>query len=139
MAGMRIGYAIGNKELIGYLQDVKYSVNSYTLNLPSILTGVEAVRDNEYFKETRDKIMRTRESANLFLKELGFECLQSKANFLFARHKEVPAKTIFEALKSAGIYVRYFDMPRIDNYLRITIGTDEEMAVLREFLTKYLK
>lgn len=138
MAGMRIGYAMGNKKLIKYINDVKYSVNSYTLNLPSILAGVEAIKDQEYFKECNDKIIKTREYTEKFLKELGFTCLPSSANFLFATHEKLPAKDIFEALRDNNIYVRYFNSERIDNYLRITIGTDEEMESLKEFLELYL-
>ena len=138
MAGMRIGFAIGNQELIQYLNDVKYSFNSYTMNRTSICCGVEAVKDDAYFKETTAKIVATREWAKEELLKLGFSFTDSKANFIFATHKEVPAKQIFEALREANIYVRYFNVPRIDNYLRITIGTKEEMERLFEFLKTYL-
>ena len=139
MAGMRIGFAVGNQELIKYLNDVKYSFNSYTMNRTSICCGVEAVKDDAYFKETTTKIIETREWAKEELTKLGFSFTDSKANFIFATHKEVPAKEIFEALRKADIYVRYFNSPRIDNYLRITIGTKTEMERLFEFLKKYLK
>ena len=139
MAGMRIGFAVGNQELIKYLNDVKYSFNSYTMNRTSICCGVEAVKDDAYFKETTAKIVATREWAKEELSKLGFSFTDSKANFIFATHKEVPAKQIFEALREADIYVRYFNVPRIDNYLRITIGTKEEMERLFEFLQTYLK
>ncbi len=141
MAGMRIGYAMGNPVLIKALNDVKYSFNSYTMNQTAILAGVEAVRDVRYFEACRDKIIRTRERAEDTLRELGFTFLQSGANFLFATHKSIPAKEIFEALRSGNIYVRYFNLPRVDNFLRITIGTDEEMgrlfAFLRQFMDNY--
>ena len=139
MAGMRIGFAVGNKELIQYLNDVKYSFNSYTMNRTSICCGVEAVKDDAYFKETTAKIVATREWAKEELMKLGFSFTDSKANFIFASHKKVPAKQIFEALRKADIYVRYFSVPRIDNYLRITIGTKEEMERLFEFLHSYLQ
>lgn len=139
MAGMRIGFAVGNQELIKYLNDVKYSFNSYTMNRTSICCGVEAVKDDAYFKETTAKIVATREWAKEELTKLGFSFTDSKANFIFASHKEVPAKQIFEALRKADIYVRYFSVPRIDNYLRITIGTKEEMERLFEFLHSYLQ
>ena len=139
MAGMRIGFAVGNQELIKYLNDVKYSFNSYTMNRTSICCGVEAVKDDAYFKETTAKIVATREWAKEELMKLGFSFTDSKANFIFASHKEVPAKQIFEALRNADIYVRYFSVPRIDNYLRITIGTKEEMERLFEFLHSYLQ
>lgn len=139
MAGMRIGFAIGNQELIRYLNDVKYSFNSYTMNRTSICCGVEAVKDDAYFKETTEKIIETREWAKEELTKLGFSFTDSKANFVFATHKDVPAKEIFQALRETDIYVRYFNAPRIDNYLRITIGTKGEMERLFEFLRIYLK
>ena len=139
MAGMRIGFAMGNPELIGYLNDVKYSFNSYTMNRTSICCGVEAVKDETYFKETTQKIIATREWAKEELAKLGFSYTDSKANFIFATHERIPAKELFEALRQADIYVRYFNSPRIDNYLRITIGTEEEMGKLFGFLRKYLK
>lgn len=137
MAGMRIGYAMGNPVLIKALNDVKYSYNSYTMNRPSLVMGVEAVKDDAYFKETLEKIVRTREEAKEKLTALGFTCLESASNFLFVTHQTVPAKKIFTELKEAGIFVRYFSSPRIDNYLRITIGTPEEMEKLYTFLKRY--
>lgn len=138
MAGLRIGYAIGNQELIKALNDVKYSFNSYTMNLPSILFGTASLKDESYFRETTEKIMETRSWFESEMQKLGFSFPDSKANFIFASHKEVPAKEIFEAAKEHKIYVRYFAKPRIDNYLRITIGTREEMQKLLDFLTDYL-
>lgn len=139
MAGLRIGYAIGNQELIKALNDVKYSFNSYTMNLPSILLGTASLKDESYFRETTEKIMETRSWFESEMQKLGFSFPDSKANFIFASHKEVPAKEIFEAAKRHKIYVRYFEKPRIDNYLRITIGTREEMQSLLEFLKDYLQ
>ena len=138
MAGMRIGFAIGSVELIRAMQDVRFSVNSYTMNQPALKIGVEAVRDAAYFKQTLTKIIATREEAKQRLAELGFTFPDSKANFIFAAHRTVPAKEIFEALKKEDIYVRYFDAPRIDNYLRITVGTDAQMEKLYEVLGKIL-
>jgi histidinol-phosphate aminotransferase len=138
MAGMRIGFAIGNPELISYLNDVKYSFNSYTMSRVAIECGVEAVKDDDYFKEMTSKIIATREWAKEELQKLGFSFTDSKANFIFATHETVPAKELFQALREADIYVRYFSAPRIDNYLRITIGTEKEMEKLFEFLRKYL-
>ena len=138
MAGMRIGYAMGNPRLIKALNDVKYSYNSYTMDMVSILTGAETIKDDSYFKGTIQKIIATREHAEERLKELGFDFPKSGANFIFATHKEVPAKEIFEALRANNIYVRYFNLPRIDNYLRISIGTDQEMEQLFAFLENWL-
>lgn len=138
MAGLRIGFCMGNGKLIRYLNDVKFSFNSYTMNLPSQLLGVEAVKDDAYFKATTAKIINTRERVKRELSELGFTFPDSKANFIFASHAAVPAKEIFAALREADIYVRYWDKPRIDNSLRITVGTDEQMDVLTSFLKSYL-
>ena len=106
------------------------------MNQSSLALGIWAVKDDAYFNETREKIIKTREEAKKRFIELGFNFPDSMANFVFVSHKSVPAKEIFEALMEEGIYVRYFDSPRIDNYLRITIGTDEEMDVLFNFLEK---
>lgn len=139
MAGMRIGYAISNPKLIRYLNDVKYSFNSYTMNQTSLLCGVEAVKDKRYFEECVEKIVRTREWTLEELKKLGFVCMDSKANFIFAMHPEYEAKELFEALKDRDIYVRYWGSRRIEQYLRITVGTREEMEVFLAFLKDYMK
>ena len=139
MAGMRIGYAMGSKTLIKALNDVKYSFNSYTMNQPSILLGKASIEDDEYFKKTCKAIIDTREWVKEELCKLGFTFPDSKANFIFATHKTHSAEEIFQAAKENHIYVRYFKKPRIDNYLRITIGTDEEMKSFIEFLKNYLK
>lgn len=136
MAGLRIGYAMGNAKMIQYLNDVKYSFNSYTMNMPSIILGAESLGDDVYFKDTIAKVVRTRDWFKKEIEKLGFISLPSAANFLFITHKDLNAKFIFEEAKKAGIYVRYFDKPRIDNYLRVTIGTDEQMETFLEFLKK---
>ncbi len=128
MAGMRIGEAYGDAELIKYMLAVKDSYNSYPVNRLSIETGVASVADEEYFQSTLKKIINTRQNTAAALKELGFEVLDSQTNFLFVTHPKYGAKEIFEHLREKGIYIRYFNKPRIDRYLRITIGTDDEMA-----------
>lgn len=138
MAGIRIGFGIGNEKLIRYLNDVKFSFNSYTMNLPAQLLGAEAVRDEAYFKEITGKIVATRERVKGELKKLGFSFPDSRANFIFATHPSIPAKQIFRALREADIYVRHWDKPRISEYLRITIGTDEQMDTLLAFLRDYV-
>ena len=131
LAGLRIGYAIsGNERLIKAMNDVKYSINSYTMNQTAIYAGAESIKDKEYFTKQVNKIIATREKTVKELKELGFTCLPSKANFVFAKHDKAAAKDIFEQLKARDIFVRYFNQPRIDNFLRITIGTDKEMEEL---------
>ena len=138
MAGMRIGYAMGSERLIKAINDVKYSFNSYTMNQPSILLGKASVEDEDYFRRTTAKIIETREWFKKEMSELGFSFPDSRANFIFATHRSVPARDIFEAARKENIYLRYFSKPRIDNYLRITIGTREEMQKLLDFLGKYL-
>lgn len=138
LAGMRIGAAFGNEKLIAYLNDVKYSINSYTMNRTAIAAGRAALLDTDYFRETTEKVIRTREWTKVQLRELGFEFGDSMSNFIFARHQSVPAEELFTALRKAGIIVRYFKKPRIDQYLRISIGTDEQMRKLISFLKEYL-
>ncbi len=138
LAGMRIGYAIGNEKLIKYLNDAKYSFNSYTMSAAALAAGTAAVGDDTYFKETLQKIINTRERTKKELHRLGFSFPDSKSNFIFATHPKCPAGKLFEALKQADIYVRYFHKPRIDNYLRISIGTDAQMDELIRFLEHYL-
>ncbi|MBE5830373.1 MAG: histidinol-phosphate transaminase [Butyrivibrio sp.] len=138
MAGMRIGYAFGCKKIIKYLLDAKFSFNSYTMNMPALSLGAAAVKDKEYFEECRKKVIATRERVKPLLTELGFTFGDSKTNFIFAKHKEKHGKEIFDYLRQNGIVVRRFDLPRISEYLRISIGTDEEMdrliSVLKEIL-----
>lgn len=139
MAGARIGFAIAGEKIINYLKDVKFSFNSYTMSLPAIEMGTASVLDDAYFKETVGKIIRTREWTKGELARLGFRFTDSRSNFLFATHEKVPAGELFAALKQNNIYVRHWNRPRIDNYLRITVGTDGEMGRLVSFLENYLK
>lgn len=127
MAGMRIGYAMGNERLIQAMNDVKESINSYTMNTESIRLGAASLEDEEYFQTNLKKVMTTRERTKKALEDIGFDVKASQTNFLFAAHSSVPAKKIFEELKARQIYVRYFSKERIQNYLRITVGTDEQM------------
>ena len=140
-AGLRIGYAMAGAKLIRYLNDVKYSFNSYTLNYPGIVLGAAEVRDTENFRNNCAKIIRTRANASARFRELGFDLEDSCSNFLFVTHDRVPARKIFEYLREKHIYVRWFNKPRIDNYLRVTIGTDREMeklfTTLEEFLAEH--
>ncbi len=139
LAGARIGCAFGCEKIIKYLNDVKFSFNSYTITRLTEAIGCAALSDREYFEKTVQKVIDTRERTKVRLKELGFSFADSKTNFVFATHKTVPAKELFDALRAEGIIVRYFNKPRIDNYLRISIGTDEEMDTMLAFLTEYLK
>ena len=136
MAGMRIGYAIACPELIRCLNDVKYSFNSYTMSRAALVCGAAAVRDTEYFEESIRKIVKTREWTKEELKKLGFVLTDSKANFIFAMHPEYDAGKLFEELKGERIYVRHWNDERIERYLRITVGTDDEMKILIDSLKR---
>ncbi len=138
MAGIRIGYAIGSEKLIKYMNDIKFSINSYTMNRLTIACGAAELSDPSYFKANCDKVVRTREYAKNALKRLGFEFPDSKSNFIFAKHETVSAERIFEELKKRKIYVRHWDKPGIDNYLRITIGTSTDMRKLYDVLSDIL-
>ena len=134
LAGLRVGIAFGCEKLINYLKDVKFAFNSYTLNYPAIELATVSVLDTQYFNETVKKVIRTREWTKEKLKELGFSFRDSKTNFIFARHEKVSADEIFTKLREKDIYVRHWNKQRIDNYLRISIGTDEEMKELVKVL-----
>ena len=131
-AGMRIGYAMGNSKLIRFLNDVKYSVNSYTMNRPAIELGLAALSDEDYFRKTVAAVVRTREWTKTELENRRFDVTDSKTNFVFASPKSAgcEAEDLFKALKEKGIYVRWWDKPRIKKWLRISIGTDDEMQAL---------
>ena len=139
MAGMRIGYAFGNPKLIKYLSDVKFSFNSYTMNATSLELGAAAVSDKEYFDKTRNMVIKTREWTKGELKRLGFTFADSKTNFIFAKSDKLPGKVIFDELRKRNIIVRRWDKERISDYLRISIGTDEEMQALVKALEEILK
>lgn len=127
LAGMRIGYAMGNPELIRAMNDVRYSYNSYPMTRLSVALGAAALEDEAYFRETVAKVIETREWTKKELKRLGFSFRDSQTNFIFATHEIVPAQTIFDVLREKHIFVRHFGQKRIENYLRISIGTQAEM------------
>ena len=131
-AGMRIGYAFGCPKLIKYMNDVKYSVNSYTINRPAIELGIAALSDDEYFSETVGKLVATREWTKEELAKRGFKFTDSKTNFVFASPSKVSAKELFTELKKRNIFVRFWDKDIIRDYIRISIGTDEEMQALMQ-------
>ena len=130
LAGLRVGYAFASAELISVLDAVKNSYNSYTMDSIAISAAAASLADNDYFKDTCNKIINTRQKTIQALEKLDFDVVPSMANFVLATHKSVKAVDIFEKLKAQNIFVRYFKIPRIDNYLRITIGTDDEMDKL---------
>ncbi|MBQ9334543.1 MAG: histidinol-phosphate transaminase [Lachnospiraceae bacterium] len=132
MAGARVGMAFGSPRLISYLKDVKFSINSYTMSHDVIRMGAAsaALSDKEYFEDVVERIIATRTDAAARLRDMGFKVLDSSTNFLFVTHPDHRAGDIYSALKERRIYVRYFNRPRIDDHLRITIGTPEEMESL---------
>lgn len=138
LAGLRVGWAFGQDHLIDGLTRVKDSINSYTLDRLALAGAAEAIKDEDYFQETREKIMATRERITASLQNLGFKVIPSKANFIFITHEKTPAELIFKRLKEEGVLVRYFKKPGIDNYLRVSIGTDEEMDAMIEKLVTIL-
>lgn len=139
LAGMRIGMAFANAELISYMQAVKDSYNSYPLDQLAIETAIASLSDEEYFYITVEKIKATRDKTAAELRKMGFKVLDSETNFLFAEHEKFSAKEIFTYLREEGVFVRYFNKPRIDNYLRITVGTEEEMELLVNKIEKFVK
>ncbi|MCD6322537.1 MAG: histidinol-phosphate transaminase [Clostridiales bacterium] len=139
LAGMRIGLAFGSKPLIEGLNRVKNSFNSYPLDRLAQYAGVAALEDNEYYIEMQSKIVITREKTVIELERMGFGILNSCANFIFASHNMVKARDIYQKLKDSNVLVRYFDKPGVDNYIRITIGTDEQMKILFQNLEKILE
>ena len=139
MAGARLGYAMASAELIEAMYAIRNSYNSYTLTTLAEDMGAASLEDEAYFRATLERVIRTRERAKEEFRALGFTCPDSAANFLFVSHPNYSAKQIFEELKSRKIYVRYFNKPRINEYLRVSIGTDEEMDILFQNLKEILK
>jgi len=137
LAGMRVGYAIGHEALIEGLERVKNSFNSYPLDMLAIESSVAALKDVEYFNTITQKIINTRDWTAERLAELGFVNLPSATNFLFSRHRFLEAAELMGYLRSKKILVRYFSKPGIDNYLRISIGTSEEMQLLVKTLEQH--
>lgn len=127
LAGLRVGFAFGSEELIEGLNRIKNSFNSYTLDRLALAGAVASLEDEAYFRETTAKVIATRERVTKQLVAIGFKVTDSKANFVFISHKAIAAKDIFQQLRDKGVLVRYFDQPRIHEYLRVSIGTDEEM------------
>lgn len=138
MAGMRLGWAMGSAELISALYATKDSMNSYPVDSIAQAAGVAAIEDEEYFQATLKRVIATRERLTKELRGMGFKLPDSQTNFVFATHPDISAREIFGYLKEKDIYVRWFNKPRIDNYLRITIGTDEDtdalIAALKELI-----
>lgn len=138
LAGLRVGIGMGNARLIKYLNDVKFSINSYTINRPTLEYAAESLKDETYFRNCVERICNTREWTKEALKELGFTMTDSRTNFLFVRHQSIPSVELFEMLKEKNVYVRHFKSPRVNEYLRISIGTEEEMKTLVSLMKEYI-
>lgn len=138
LAGLRLGFAIGSETLISVLEAVKNSYNSYTVDTIAVEMGTASILDDEYFKSTCKKVIATRTRITDEMRKMGFEVLDSSANFIFATRENTSMKDMFEYLKTKKVFIRYFSLPRIDNYVRISIGTDEEMDILIKEIRGYL-
>ena len=140
LAGLRVGVALGNEALIEGLARIKNSFNSYPVDVIAQEGALASLADEAYFNETRQRVIASRERLSEQLVSLGFSVLPSHANFLFVTHASEPAEALFQGLRGRDILVRHFSRPRIDNYLRISIGTDEDcdtlVAALRALLAK---
>lgn len=138
LAGMRIGFAMGNRRLIQAMTDVKESINSYTMTQEAIRVGTASLADEEYFQTNLKKVQQTRERVKEELERRKFTVLDSQTNFLFAKHEKVEGQILFERLREEKIFVRHFSGERIRDYLRITMGTDEQMDRLLEALDRII-
>src|SRR6201993_4390112 len=138
LAGLRVGFAIGQRPLIEALERVKGSFNSYPLGCLAIAGAVAAIRDDAWFQETRGRIIANRESLVHALSELGFEVLPSVANFVFARHRSRGGAQLAAGLRELGVLVRHFQKPRIEDFLRITVGTEDQCRRLTELVRRLI-
>lgn len=139
LAGMRLGYALGSPDLIAAVNCVKNSFNSYPIDRLALAAGTAAIQDVDYFEQTRSKVMATRARTTESLRKLGFLVHDSSANFIFISHPEKPAASLQQNLRDRGILVRWFNQPRIQNYLRVSIGTDQEMEAMCTACQEILK
>ncbi len=138
LAGLRLGFAMGNKKLIEALDKIKNSFNSYTVDRLAVAGAIAALEDNEYFLKQTNRIIDTRNKITNELKELGFKVLDSKTKFLFVSNSKMKAEDICCELRKRGILVRYFNKDRIDNFLRISIGNNEEMEIFMRELREIM-
>jgi histidinol-phosphate aminotransferase len=139
LAGLRVGFAVGSQELTAGLEKAKHSFNSYPLDRLALAGAEAAFEDDAWFQENRNRVISTRERVTRKLAEMGFSILPSKANFICVEHIDIPAETLFLGLRAHNILVRYFNAPRVNNFLRITIGSDPEMDRFLEISAKLTK
>ncbi len=139
LAGLRVGFAIADKDLIRGLNKVKESINSYTVDRLALIGATEAFKDEKYFQTTRNRIVKTRNWVTEEVQKLGFSAMKSGSNFLFLSHPKVKAHNLYMELKNRGVLVRYFDKRRIANFIRVSIGTDKEMRIFLEQVGKVIE
>lgn len=139
MAGARLGFAMANEAIIEDLEKIKYSTNPYNINRLTLAAGEAAVDSNAYYVENAKKIAQTREMTTAKLRKMGFTVLDSVANFIFAKSNALSGKVVYEELKKKGVLVRYFGKAKIEDFVRITIGTPEQMNVMFEKLAEILQ
>ncbi|NPU84084.1 MAG: histidinol-phosphate transaminase [Syntrophaceae bacterium] len=138
LAGLRVGFAMGHRQLTEGLYRIKNSINSYTIDRLALAGAEAAFQDEAYFQETRQKIINTRERISRELTDIGFKVIESKANFLFISHPTIRAGDLYARLKEMNVLVRYFNKPGIDNHLRVSIGSDEQMTKFLQILKQLL-
>ena len=134
MAGARLGYIIASEEIISDIEKIKYSINPYNVNNITQAIGASVLEQNEYYKDLVSEICATRDMFSIAIKEIGFDVIQSKTNFVFTKHNEISGKVIAEKLREKGILIRRFDNRRISDYLRITVGTPTQMKIVQKAL-----
>lgn len=139
LAGARLGFAIGNKDIIADLEKIKYSTNPYNINRLTLVAGEAAIRDNQYYMDNCERIIKTREYTQSELQRLGFYVTDSKANFIFAKSDKIGGEELYLKLKSKGILVRHFKTEKIKDFNRITVGTPEQMNALLAAITEILE
>lgn len=138
MAGARLGFAIANEELIADLNKIKYSTNPYSINRLTNLAGIAAIKDNDYYADNCKKIVEVREYTKSELEKLGFDFTDSKSNFIFTKNGKIDGETLYKKLKDKGILVRHFSKERIKDFVRITVGTKEQMDKLLDAIREIL-
>lgn len=139
MAGGRLGFGVGNRELMSDINTLRYSTNPYNINRLTMEAGIAVLDSDEYYLDNCERIVKTREKTGDLLKKMGFQVLDSKANFLFAKSDKISGKELYEKLRERGILVRHFEKPRIKDFNRITVGTEDEMNTLVSVISEILK
>ena len=138
-AGQRLGYIVANPELVNIVTTVKNSVNHFPLDAVAQVSGAAACRDVAYYVETSRKVAQTRDDFYNFLRDKGFYVLKSQTNFLFAKHTKIGGDELYQKVKAQGLLIRHFNTPGIEDFVRITIGTAEQMAELKKAIEEIIK